>query len=189
MRKSTRILCTILLLVAMLPWWELTATPVTAGSQPLRISQVYGGGGNSGATYTHDFIELFNAGSTAVDLTGWSVQYASASGTTWQVTALSGSIGPGQYYLIQEAQGSGGTTLLPTPDAVGTIAMSAGNGKVALVNSTTALNGSCPTGVVDLVGYGTADCYEGKGRSAPSSTATTAISATLPSATSSPSRG
>ena len=47
------------------------------------ISQVYGGGGNSGATYTHDFIELFNRGTVAQDLTGWSVQYASATGTTW----------------------------------------------------------------------------------------------------------
>ncbi len=44
------------------------------------ISQVYGGGGNSGATYTHDFIELFNASYSSVNLNGWSVQYASASG-------------------------------------------------------------------------------------------------------------
>jgi predicted extracellular nuclease len=85
------------------------------------ISQVYGGGGNSGATYTNDFIELYNPGNSAVDITGWSVQYASATGTSWQVTALSGTIQPGNYYLIQEAAGSGGTTPLPTPDATGTI--------------------------------------------------------------------
>ena len=30
------------------------------------ISQVYGGGGNSGATYTHDFVELYNNGKLAV---------------------------------------------------------------------------------------------------------------------------
>ena len=41
----------------------------------LRISQVYGGGGNTGATYTHDFIELFNAGTGTISLTGYSVQY------------------------------------------------------------------------------------------------------------------
>ncbi len=29
------------------------------------ISQVYGGGGNSGATLKNDFIELFNAGASA----------------------------------------------------------------------------------------------------------------------------
>ena len=55
------------------------------------ISQVYGGGGNAGATLTHDFIELFNPGTTAVILDGWSVQYTSAAGTgTWQVTPLAG---------------------------------------------------------------------------------------------------
>src|ERR1700686_4257382 len=70
------------------------------------ISQVYGGGGNSGATYKNDFIEVFNRGSAAVNLAGWSVQYASSSGTSWQVTSLTGTIGAGQYYLIQEAQGA-----------------------------------------------------------------------------------
>ena len=48
------------------------------------ISQVYGGGGNSGATFKHDFIEIFNAGSTTESIGGWSVQYASATGATWQ---------------------------------------------------------------------------------------------------------
>jgi len=38
------------------------------------ISQVYGGGGNSGATLKSDFIELFNFGSTSVNLSGWSLQ-------------------------------------------------------------------------------------------------------------------
>jgi predicted extracellular nuclease len=128
----------------------------------LKISQVYGGGGNSGSVYKNDFIEILNTGSTAASLTGLSVQYSSAAGTSWQVTNLSGTIQPGHYYLIQEAVGAGGTTSLPTPDATGTIAMSATDGKVALVNSTTALTGSCPsTNVVDLVGYGTANCFEG----------------------------
>src|SRR5207249_585645 len=89
---------------------------VTAPLQ-IVISQIYGGGGNSGATYKNDFIELFNRGAAPVNVTGWSVQYASATGTTWQVTNLSGSISPGQYYLIQELAGAGGTTNLPTPDA------------------------------------------------------------------------
>src|SRR5262249_2346544 len=80
---------------------------------------------------------------------------------------LSGSIAPGQYYLVQEAVGAGGTTNPPTPDATGTIAMSATNAKVALVNVTTPLSGSCPTSItiVDLIGYGTGtsqpSCFEG----------------------------
>ncbi|MFN7021237.1 MAG: lamin tail domain-containing protein, partial [Phycisphaerales bacterium] len=139
------------------------------------ISQVYGGGGNTGATYTHDFIELFNRGNVAVDLTGWSVQYTSSSGTNWQKTDLVGlMLMPGQYYLIQQAMGSGGSTPLPTPDAAGTISMSASNGKVALVNNTMLLVGSCPTaGVVDFVGFGSANCFEGGGAT-PALTNTTA---------------
>ena len=141
------------------------------------INEVYGGGGNSGATWKSDFIELYNNGSSAVSLAGWSVQYASTAGTTWQVTNLSGTIPPNGYYLIKESTGSGGTTDLPTPDATGTIAMAAGAGKVALVNSTTALSGACPTGatVIDFVGYGSGtNCFEGTG---PTATLTNTTSA------------
>lgn len=144
---------------------EAPVTQPLVVSTSVVISQVYGGGGNAGATLTHDFIELFNRGTAPASLTGWSVQYASAAGTTWQVTNLTNvTLQPGQYYLVQEAQGAGGTTPLPTPDATGTIAMSATAGKVALVNTTTALTGSgCPfsANVVDFVGYGaTANCSE-----------------------------
>src|SRR5688500_17329353 len=55
--------------------------PSQATSPNIVISQVYGAGGNSGATLTHDYIELFNRGNTAVSLAGWSLQYASATGT------------------------------------------------------------------------------------------------------------
>jgi uncharacterized repeat protein (TIGR01451 family) len=138
------------------------------------ISQIYGGGGNAGATLTHDFIELFNRGTTPVSLAGWSVQYSSAAGTgTWQVTPLGGFIAPGAYYLIQEARGTGGTESLPTPDAAGTVAMAAGAGKVALQITTTPIVGQCPSGLTaDLVGYGTATCFEGMGPTAVASNTT-----------------
>uniref|UniRef100_A0A7C4L0D1 ExeM/NucH family extracellular endonuclease n=1 Tax=Bellilinea caldifistulae TaxID=360411 RepID=A0A7C4L0D1_9CHLR len=137
---------------------------VNAVSDTVIISQIYGGGGNSGADYKNDYIELFNRGTTPVNLNGWSVQYASASGSTWQVTPLSGVLQPGQYYLIQQASGSGGTLDLPAPDAIGSIAMSATSGKVALVNSQTALSDTCPKNamIIDFVGYGTANCAEGR---------------------------
>lgn len=148
-----------------------------AVSPDIVISQVYGGGGNSGATLKNDFIELFNRGNTAVSLNGWSVQYASSTGTTWQKTNLTNvTLQPGQYYLIQQAVGAGGTVNLPTPDATGTIAMSSTAGKVALVSNQTTLSGSCPT-VVDFVGYGTANCFEAS--AAPSLTNTTADSRAL----------
>lgn len=128
------------------------------------ISQVYGGGGNGGSVYKNDFIELFNRGSSAVSLTGWTVQYTSATGATWQKTSLDGlSIAPGQYLLVQEAAGAGGTTALPTPDATGSIAMSGTTGKVVLASTSTAFTVTNPSGasVQDLVGFGGANGFEG----------------------------
>jgi predicted extracellular nuclease len=136
------------------------ASPAAGVSANIVISQVYGGGGNAGATYRNDFIELFNLGPSTVNVTGWSVQYAASTGTSWSKTELSGWIQPGRYYLIQEAAGSGGTTNLPTPHAIGTIPMALGAGKVVLLstNALTTLGTVCPSGasVVDLVGYGPA---------------------------------
>jgi uncharacterized protein len=128
-----------------------------AVSPDVVISQVYAGGGNTGAPYTNDFVELYNRGTSPVSLSGWTVQYASASGSTWSKTALSGGIAPGAHYLVQEGGGTNGSPL-PTPDATGTIAMSATSAKVALVTTTTALTcgTGCATqaGVRDFVGYG-----------------------------------
>lgn len=130
------------------------------------ISQVYGGGGNSGATLTNDFIELFNRSSGPVSLNGWSVQYAASTGSSWQKTDLPDiTLNPGQYLLVQQAAGTGGTMSLPAPDVIGTIAMSASAGKVVLRAANTAfLNGTvCPSGVdvLDIVGFGSAtNCAE-----------------------------
>ena len=128
-------------------------------SMEVVISQVYGGGGNSGAPLTHDFVELHNLSDAPVSVDGWSIQYASATGTghfgiSNQITALSGSIAPGGYLLVQEAGGANGVSL-PTPDVTGSIAMAAGAGKVALVSTSTSLgcNGgstACPPIVVGL---------------------------------------
>jgi uncharacterized protein len=176
-RRLRRIaLAAFVLLLGVVGSYHLVLPPTASGvSTNIVISQVYGGGGNVGATYTNDFIELFNRGISPVDVTGWSVQYASSAGTTWQVTTLSGSIAPGQYYLVQEAAGAGGTTPLPTPDASGSIAMSAASGKVALASTAVTLSGSCPTGgaIIDFVGYGAANCFEGSA-AAPGLTNTTA---------------
>ncbi len=139
----------------------LLALGASAAQAQVVISQVYGGGGNSGSTYTNDFMELFNAGSTPQSLNGWALQYASSTGTSWSVTNLTNvTLQPGQYYLVQQAAGAGGTTPLPTPDATGIASMAGSHVKVALTNVTTALTGSCPTGgaIVDFVGTGTANC-------------------------------
>jgi len=155
---------------------------VTTFSQTnLVISQVYGGGGNSGATYTNDFMELFNPTQNAITITNWSIQYNSATSTTttWIKTKLpTVTILPGQYYLIQQAAGAGGTTPLPTADVVGSTNMSGTAGKVVLVSDTNNITASCPTGnnIIDFVGYGpTANCFEGTAATAILSNTTAAI--------------
>ena len=130
------------------------------------ISQVYGGGGNTGSTYRNDFIELHNRGTSPVTITGWTVQYAAAANASWASTSLTGTIPAGGYYLVQEAVGAGGTINLPTADAVGTLTLSGTAGKVALVSNATLLTVACPTGatIIDFVGFGTtANCFEGTG--------------------------
>ncbi|MGI9140608.1 MAG: DNA/RNA non-specific endonuclease [Gemmatimonadaceae bacterium] len=159
---------------------------VAPAAPKMVISQLYGAGGNSGATLNADYVELFNAGTATASLSGWSVQYASATGTgnfgssASQLVALSGSVAPGQYYLVKLAGGANGAPL-PASDATGTIAMAAGAGKVALSDQATSLgcnggsNPCTPTQlarIVDLVGYGSANFYEGSG-------ATPALSTTL----------
>src|SRR5262245_39389353 len=157
------------LLIALPFAGALMVAPVArSASADMVVSQVYGGGGNSGATYANDFVELFNRGASAVDLGTWSIQYASASGTSWQVTPLSGTVQPGKYALVQLASAAAVGAALPTPDATGTTNLANSGGKVAIVRSTTALAcgataGSCSAiaSVVDLVGYGSATDYEG----------------------------
>ena len=149
--------------------------PVAAAlrlNAPVVISQLYGGGGNAGAVLGNDFVELFNRSDAPVDVTGWSVQYASAAGTGHfgmnPVVAVSGVLQPGQYYLLQLAGGTTGSPL-PPADATGTINMAAGAGKVVLVASSAGLacnGGSTPcspaqeTLIQDLVGYGGANYFE-----------------------------
>ena len=145
-----------------------TPTPTTGS---LVISEVYGGGGNSGATLTHDFIELFNAGSAPISLAGYSVQYASSSNLTnpfTGVTVLGNvTLAPGQYYLVQEAKGTGGTTALPTPDATGTIAMSGSAGQVALVEGTTAISNKDDARIRDYVAFSNLTSTTSAARSTP----------------------
>ena len=148
---------------------------LTVQEPHVTISQIYGGGGNASATFTNDFVELFNPTPNTVDLTGWSLQYTSAAGDSWDFTSqpIGGFIEPGQYYLIALAGGATGAPL-PAANINGDINMSATTGKVALVNDFDPLEGTCPLGdvnIVDFVGYGTgATCAETANAPAPSNT-------------------
>ncbi|MEA5417536.1 lamin tail domain-containing protein, partial [Synechococcus sp. BA-132 BA5] len=143
----------------------LLAFFATQMSAQVVISQAYGGGGNSGSVYTHDFIELFNRGNAPVNLEGYSVQYASATGANFSgITVLPDFLlQPGQYFLIQQLQGNGGTTPLPTPDLIAPtpIAMAGTNFKILLSSSSEAVTSCTDASILDLVGFGSANCFEG----------------------------
>jgi hypothetical protein len=156
------------------------AAPCFAAAPGVVISQVYGGNGNS---FASDYVELLNTGSTPVSISGWSIQYGSATGTgtfaSNGVTPLNGSLQPGQYWLVKLATSSAGAAL-PTADASGTTNLSGSAGKIVLANVSTGLacNGSSASPcsgaqlaqIVDLVGYGTANFAEGSAAPAPSAT-------------------
>lgn len=153
--------------------------PQPPSTSPILISQLYGGGGNSGATYQNDYVELYNRSASPVDTTGWSLQYTSEDGDTWDFgkQPLGGIIGPGEYYLVALGSGGANGASLPTAQINGSINMSSTSGKVALVNSFTGLTGNCPlsdTSILDFVGYGSPDCREGP-TPAPAPSNTTAI--------------
>jgi predicted extracellular nuclease len=161
-------------------------------SAQLVISQVYGGGGNSGATYNQKYVELFNRGTVAASLNGHSIQYGAAGSTSNinnKFDLPNVSIAPGAYHLValSNASATNGAALPVTPDtSAGTaVTPAAASGKLALVNSTTALGcgGStvCDAGklaqIVDLVGYGTASFFEGTAAVAATSNTTAAFRA------------
>jgi predicted extracellular nuclease len=168
------------LLAALAGALLLVAPTAHAASSDLVVAQIYAGGGNSGATYQNDYVELFNRGGSTVDLTGWSLQYASASSTSWSVTVLSGNIPAGRHYLVELASTGSVGSPLPTADAIGTTNIAASGGKLAIVHDTSALAcgaspGTCSAiaTIHDLVGYGSATDYEGSA-AAPALSATEA---------------
>ncbi|MBY0230554.1 MAG: lamin tail domain-containing protein [Gemmataceae bacterium] len=158
--------------------------PDTPGEgSPVVISEAWGGSA-VGGPYNRDFVELFNRSDVPYDLDGTSLQYATATGSTWQAVALSGVIAPGQYLLValgptvSDEFGDPVGTPLPTPDLVaGSINPAANGGKVALVADTAALAGAQPdvfSPIIDLAGYGSASAYEGA-TAAPGGSATLSV--------------
>ena len=186
--RLRRVLTAALTAAALVGGSVLAALPAQSVSSGLVVSRVYGAGGNTGATLNADYIELFNRGSAPASLDGLSLQYASATGTgafgsaTNTKTELPNVTVPaGGYYLVQEASGANGAAL-PTPDLIDPtpISLAAAAGKVALVTGADTLgcNGGsirCDAGatarIIDLVGFGTTNYFEGSGPApAPSTT-------------------
>ena len=158
----------------------LVATPAVAASPDLVISQVYGGGGNTGAPFKNDYVELFNRGTAPVSTAGLTLQYGSATGnlgaSSAQNVVLPGkTVQPGSYFLVALSAGAGAGAALPAADEVGTTAASATAGKFALARGVEPLAcssaASCDaTRIIDLVGFGSATYFEGAVAPAPGNT-------------------
>lgn len=154
-----------------------------SAANPMRISQVYGGGGGSTGVFLRDFVEIYNSGATPVNIGGWTIEYGSATGTWGSSTGniftfpVGTTVQPCQYILIEcGAAGTAGAALSPAADfqtATTGFSMSATNGKVALfnaVNSNVACGSEIAGTLVDKVAYGTANCAEGTAVSGMSAT-------------------
>ncbi len=157
------------------------------------INEVYTGGGILGAAITNDFIELKNIGTSAASLNGATIQYASSTGAFTQYNTLPNiSLAPGQTYLIQQgSDGLGGLINLVNPNLIvnvllnfdGSPSVGVGvglaltSGKVALASNATQVTGPTSVNVLDFVGYGLANQFEGAG-AAPSPTILNSITRT-----------
>jgi hypothetical protein len=156
----------------------LSLAATAQASNAVRISQVYGGA--AGGTYSCDYVELFNNSNAPVDIGGWSLQYGSATGTgfgsatyNWARIPAGATIPACGYYLVRGYCSTAGAALPVTPDLVPTTGwtfnLSAAAGKVALfadqVTGRTCAQAQAVA--VDLVGYGTANCYETAAAAAP----------------------
>jgi len=146
-----------------------TPTPSPSPSPLVVISQVYGGGGSSGATYQASYVEIFNRGIVTVDLNQWGFRFTNDTGSFNSAIILVSSrsipLLPGQYMLFQV--GSPGANGLPVPAdmILGSGTMST-SGKIMLTKPHPTIPFDvCPlpnSDIADFVGYGNAaNCSEG----------------------------
>lgn len=155
----------------------LLAVPLQFGRADVVINEIYGGGGNTGAPFNQDFVELFNNGVAAVNIGGWVLQYApAASGSfaTFATVPALTMLAPGSSYLVSVGSVGGTGAALPTPNLIGSTGtnLAAGAGRVQMLNVSLA--------IVDLVGYGsTALSFEGLGPAPGPTGNTTSISRLL----------
>jgi len=162
-------------LAAPLSTAAATAASAAPDGSGLVINEAYLSGGSANAPYTHKFVELYNPTDAAIELSGMSLQYRSATGTGAfsGVTPLSGTVAPGGYYLVQGGSNGSNGVALPTPDATGGLNPSGTTGTLVLASSSSAINPGAgdlagAAGVVDLVGYGSSNTFEGSVAPAPS---------------------
>jgi hypothetical protein len=148
---------------------QLAGTPCHSGTGTLAVSYAAdgtasltcatGGGGGSGdvrinefmtglsGAASNEFVELYNAGSAAVDVSGYKLVYRSAAGTSdtsLGTIADSTSLAAGDFYLF----GGSAYTGPPAADQTFSASLASTGGGLALRDT----SGT----IVDSVGYGTA---------------------------------
>ena len=166
MRKVTLVLLALGLVVASTAF----------ASNAVRISQIYGSG--AAGSYPCDYVELFNSSCAPVNIGGWSLQYGSATGTfgggggtltyaNYAMIPAGATIPACGYYLIKGYCSPVGAPISATPDLIANPPFNASgsNGKFVLFSDQVVGRDCVATkaspSLVDLVGYGSANCYEG----------------------------
>jgi hypothetical protein len=127
----------------------------------LLISELSAGGISSAGD---EFVELYNGGPGPLDVSGWKLQYRSASGTTYStlVTFPQGTVVAARgYLLVASAQNYGG--LAPDVTRSGDLYLSESGGhlRVGGPQLGTGTDAASRRHVFDLVGWGTASAPEG----------------------------
>jgi predicted extracellular nuclease len=138
----------------------------------VKISAIYGAGGNTNALINQDFVELYNTSATPVDVSGYVLGYGSGTGTTIATSytfPASTTIAGNGYLLIATGNTTTvGTAIPATPDLAATTINAGGaagrfilfSGAPAGTSSVYATINTDPA-LVDYVGYGTSTSFEG----------------------------
>lgn len=129
----------------------------------LVISQVQ----TAGANADDEFVEIYNPNAASALMSGLSLQYKAATGSSYSVVPLAGvSIPAHGWYLVARSTYTGS---VPRDQTNTAFQMAAAGGNLFLVVGTSPLSGTCSSSglIIDKVGYGTGNCSEGSVAPAP----------------------
>jgi len=153
----------LLLTDALMILWAQAIQAATTDHVVISEVQTDGFVGNGGSA--DDFVELYNPTDTPVDLSTWSVQKTTGTGTSPAKVNLTGTIPAHGFYLVTRSDAS--QALLDLADDIGSSSFSVSNNNVVfLVSNQETISGADDIDIVDLVGLGSAQIFEGAGATA-----------------------